>query len=135
LEDLGELDMSLATRMISSITVFLLNICRFTITFIAPQHRKKIEEAMRGVNLVIVEEKYFWKMYETNAKASVLIPSNTADATPLQGSGNLAKSGFISKVDTTVPKSPKSAYGKDNILRAKVVEYILLPTSSSRLIN
>ncbi len=60
--------MSLTTRILSSITIFFLNSSRFLITFIAPQHRKKIEESMRGVNLVIVEEKYFWKMYDTSVK-------------------------------------------------------------------
>ena len=128
--------MSLATRMLSSIVIFLLNVCRFTITFIAPQHRKRIQEAMRGVNLVIVEQKYFWKMYETNAKGSVAIPSNSSNLAQLQRTGSLTKSGFINRADMVVPKSPTSAYpAKDNILRAKVVEYIQIPVTSSGSIN
>jgi hypothetical protein len=46
--------MSLTARILSSVTIFFLDSSRFIITFIHPQHRKKIEEAMRGVNMVIV---------------------------------------------------------------------------------
>ena len=92
-EDITELEMSLFTRMLSSITIFFLNISRFMITFIAPVHRKKIEEAMRGVNLVIVEEKYFWKMYETSAKGSLVLPSTMNENPPsFQSINNMQKS-------------------------------------------
>lgn len=55
--------MTFFTRFLISITLFFLNTSRFIIAFVPPQHRKKIEEAMRGVNMIIVEEKYFWKIY------------------------------------------------------------------------
>ena len=57
--------MTITTRMLVSITLFFLNSSRFIITFVPLHHRKKIEESMKGVNMVIVEEKYFWKMYES----------------------------------------------------------------------
>lgn len=57
--------MSLTTRMLVSLTLFFLNTSRFMITFVPLNHRKRIEEAMKGVNMVIVEEKYFWKIYES----------------------------------------------------------------------
>jgi len=75
------------------------------ITFIAPVHRKKIEEAMRGVNLVIVEEKYFWKMYETSAKGSALLPNLMNDNAPsFQNVSNKQKSVVQSQKQSEVIK-------------------------------
>jgi hypothetical protein len=58
------LEMPLFTKLMISITIFCLNTSRLIISFIDPIHRRRIEEAMRGVNMVIVEEKYFWKLYD-----------------------------------------------------------------------
>jgi hypothetical protein len=75
------------------------------ITFIAPVHRKKIEEAMRGVNLVIVEEKYFWKMYETSAKGSVVLPNTMNDNAPsFQNVNSMQKSVAQSQKPSEVTK-------------------------------
>ncbi len=78
-DDLAQLEMSLMSRILSTLTIFFLNWSRFLITFIHPQHRKKIEEAMRGVNMVIVEEKYFWKMYDSSGKNSTVVPNAGVD--------------------------------------------------------
>ena len=64
MEDAELLDLSVSTRLMVSLIIWLLTFSRFLITFVAPIHRKRIEEAMRGLNMVIVEEKYFWKMYD-----------------------------------------------------------------------
>jgi hypothetical protein len=73
-EELMQLEMSLTTRMLQSLTIFCLNFSRFLITFIPPQNRRKVEAAMKGVNMVIVEEKYFWSMYEgVNTKNSIVV--------------------------------------------------------------
>lgn len=62
-EDPSGYEMGLIVKMLTSLILFFLNSSRFLITFVPLEHRKKIEESMRGVNMVIVEEKYFWKMY------------------------------------------------------------------------
>jgi hypothetical protein len=69
--------MGLFVKMLTSIILFFLNSSRFLITFVPLEHRKRIEESMRGVNMVIVEEKYFWKMYENNWNSSNQIAQNT----------------------------------------------------------
>ena len=47
--------MSVTTRLLVSLTLFCLNTSRLMVTFVPLAHRKRIEEAMKGVNMVIVE--------------------------------------------------------------------------------
>lgn len=61
---------SLYIRMMVSFTLFLLNLSKFIITFLPIHNRKPIEESIKGLNLVIVEEKYFWKLYENTFSSS-----------------------------------------------------------------
>ena len=83
-EDPSTYEMSLTTRMLVSLTLSCLNASRLMITFVPLAHRKRIEEAMKGVNMVIVEEKYFWKLYESawNNPASPNAELPTAPVTP-----------------------------------------------------
>lgn len=88
--------MSLTTRMLVSLTLFCLNASRFMITFVPLSHRKRIEEAMKGVNMVIVEEKYFWKIYEaawSNAAPPPIQETTTAPITPK--ASNLKNSSLV----------------------------------------
>ena len=121
--------MSLTTRILQSITIYCLNFSRFLITFIPPIHRKKIEIAMKGVNMVIVEEKYFWSMYETSTRSSTLMSQMKSGSLVLNSSQlHLNRDEKALKESTWMPKSPRSA--KDPILKAKVAEYIEMPIST-----
>jgi hypothetical protein len=81
---------------------------------------------MRGVNMVIVEEKYFWKMYDSSNRNSVVLPQGNHDHV-IQSSGSLgklplqpSKNELESKDGIKAPKSPKAA-SKENVIRAKVM--------------
>ena len=54
-EDPSNYEMSVTTRMLVSLTLFCLNASRLMVTFVPLAQRKRIEEAMKGVNMVIVE--------------------------------------------------------------------------------
>lgn len=64
LDDPASLELTLTTKIIISLSIAFLNISRFLITFIPLNQRRKIEEALKEVNLTIVEEKYFGKIYD-----------------------------------------------------------------------
>ena len=90
--------MSLTMRIMQSITIFFLNSSRFLITFIHPVHRKKIEESMKGVNMVIVEEKYFWKMYDFSAKNTMEEGIKNSGSTYVQNEPGTPKSQSVKKM-------------------------------------
>lgn len=124
-DEVIQLEMSLTTRILQSVTIYCLNFSRFLITFIPPLHRKKIELAMKGVNMVIVEEKYFWSMYETSGKSSTMMNSQLKSGSMVFNASSAAAPKYedrVMKESTWLPKSPKSS--KDPILKAKVAEYI-----------
>jgi hypothetical protein len=79
--------------MLVSLIIFFLNSSRFMITFVPLDHRKRIEESMRGVNMVIVEEKYFWKMYESAW-------NNPSSQTPIDNQSTNANSSTPTKNST-----------------------------------
>lgn len=106
--------MSLTSRTLVSLTLFCLNASRFMITFVPPAHRRKIEEAMRGVNMVIVEEKYFWKMYESNSKQQPQDPMPTL---------NLKTS---TSQQPQPPKTQAQTNLRESVVRAKAGEYIAI---------
>lgn len=106
--------MSLTSRTLVSLTLFCLNASRFMITFVPPAHRRKIEEAMRGVNMVIVEEKYFWKMYESNR------PQQPQDPLPAL---NLKTS---TSQQPQPQKQQPQAVARESVVRAKAGEYIAI---------
>lgn len=118
--------MSLTSRTLVSLTLFCLNASRFMITFVPPAHRRKIEEAMRGVNMVIVEEKYFWKMYEPSRQQQPQDPIPTLNL----------------KTSTSQQPPPQKVQAqtsiRESVVRAKAGEYIAISmgglgaTSSNR---
>lgn len=139
--------MGIFVKMLTSLILFFLNSSRFLITFVPLEHRKKIEEAMRGVNMVIVEEKYFWKMYETNWTSSNQIPQNIEQPIPNLSSSNSlprrAPTPKNSQKNSMVgeQKEPKYPFHSprmpDNFIRCKVSEYVeiiisTIPSLSNR---
>lgn len=113
-EDPTSYEMSLTSRTLVSLTLFCLNASRFMITFVPPAHRRKIEEAMRGVNMVIVEEKYFWKMYESNSKQQ---PQDPMPALNLKTS---------TSQQPQPPKTQAQTNLRESVVRAKAGEYIAI---------
>jgi hypothetical protein len=96
---------------------------------------------MRGVNMVLVEEKYFWKMYDSNMKNTLPLNLNLnlnlqPDSSPGQQSG--INAGKVSGVNRgievkEVSKSPGSArsMARDSTINAKAAEYIEMPSMGS----
>jgi hypothetical protein len=124
--------MSLSTRMLVSLTLFCLNASRLMITFVPLPHRKRIEEAMKGVNMVIVEEKYFWKIYESawnNAPAPTAdqsappTPKATKNSSLMPSKSELGKEAMKNSL---VSKSSN----RESVLRSKVGEYIEIVLNS-----
>lgn len=123
------MEMTLFTRLLVSLSVFCLNASRLLVTFIAPAHRKRIEEAMRGVNMVIVEEKYFWKIYEAAWSSPKAGADSGMMAMPTSPTANMAKSTLqVSKSTAEMKESlrnvGKATPKKEAVIRAKVAEYI-----------
>ena len=115
-EDPSGYEMGLIVKMLTSLILFFLNSSRFLITFVPLEHRKKIEEAMRGVNMVIVEEKYFWKMYETNWASSNQLPQNTEPIPTMASSNSLPRR----------TSTPKNAHKNSNVGDQKDQKYPFL---------
>lgn len=59
---------SILEKILISLTVFLLKSAKFSLTFINPEKRKSVEEEIKGINLVLIQEKYFWKIYTPSQK-------------------------------------------------------------------
>lgn len=57
---------SIFEKILISLTVFLLKLAKLFLTFIHPEKRKSVEEEIKGINLVLIEEKYFWKIYTSS---------------------------------------------------------------------
>jgi hypothetical protein len=55
LDDPYAFEMTLFTRLLISLSTFCLNLSRFMITFIPLNQRRKVEEAIKDVNMTIVE--------------------------------------------------------------------------------
>jgi hypothetical protein len=123
-DDPTNYEMTLTTRMLVSLTIFFLNSSRFMITFVPLHHRKRIEEAMKGVNMVIVEEKYFWKIYES-AWAN---PQQQSTENSSTMSNNLKNSMLIPKNNSSKEGLKSSTLSKpalkENMLRVKASEQI-----------
>ena len=94
---------------------------------------------MKGVNMVIVEEKYFWKMYEfPSAKNSAIMNQNAASSSGIPGSAlsraamelnqrahamSFSQSPKEAPESAWAPKSPKSTFKsgvREPTLKAKV---------------
>jgi hypothetical protein len=133
-EDPANYEMNLTTRMLVSLTLFCLNASRLMITFVPLGHRKRIEEAMKGVNMVIVEEKYFWKIYESAWSNAAAQPIQDPSTAPLTPRASQLKNSNIAKNDSQKEDGKLSMMGKgpiSNILRAKVGEYIKIVLNTS----
>ena len=66
IDDPSTFEITLTSRILVSLATFFLSISRLIITFIPLQNRKKVEESIKEVNMTIVEEKYFGKIYDSN---------------------------------------------------------------------
>lgn len=80
------------------------------ITFVPLQHRKRIEDAMKGVNMVIVEEKYFWKIYD--AAWSAPPPAEAPTTAPPTPKASTLKNSALVKESSLKDLGSKSQVGK-----------------------
>lgn len=74
---------------------------------------------MKGVNMVIVEEKYFWKLYESNWNNNIQQSPEAPTAAVTPRTGNLKNSALI-KADSK----------RESVLRSKASEYIEIVINS-----
>lgn len=63
--DPRQYDITFSSKILISIAVSLLTLCRHLTAFFLPQHRRPIEDSLRLINTVVIDGKCFWSIYGT----------------------------------------------------------------------
>ena len=74
-------DATLSSRLIISACLLTLTLAKHLIAFVHPLNRKQIEEALKAVNAVVLDRKFFWSIYEDKKeKEEDLFPGKDRNA-------------------------------------------------------
>lgn len=76
--DPNKYDLSLTEKILISLVLLMLNLCKHCIALTMPQHRKPIEEVLREINGVVIDKKCFWSIYQVESKDAEVEKSKNA---------------------------------------------------------